>query len=239
MPVKRVLVVDYGVGNLLSVRRAFERCGAHVELTGDPERIALAERLVLPGVGAFGDCMAELRARELTAPLVAYAASGRPFLGICVGMQMLFEAGEEFGDHAGLGIFRGRVIRIPDTAADGTSHKVPHVAWAPLVPGPKIANWEGSILGATEEGSCCYFVHSFAPQPEDEEVRLADTDYNGRTIAAVVGRANVVGCQFHPEKSAQTGLRLLAAFLDQPRCEPDPTMLRRISAASSGVVSRG
>ena len=230
---KRVLVVDYGVGNLLSVRRAFENCGARVELTGDPERIAGAEHLVLPGVGSFGDCMAGLRARALIEPLVAHAASGRPFLGICVGMQMLFAGSEEFGEHAGLGIFGGRVVRIPATAADGTSHKVPHVAWAELIPGPAAVGWEGTILSGTAGGGCYYFIHSFAPEPEDEGIRLADADYNGRKIAAVVGRGNVVGCQFHPEKSAQTGLRLLAAFLDQPSREPDPTILRRMSEASS------
>ena len=235
----RVLVVDYGVGNLLSVRRALERCGAEVQLTGDPEQIAAAEHLVLPGVGAFGDCMAGLRARELIEPLVAHAASGRPFLGICVGMQMLFAGSEEFGEHAGLGIFGGRVVRIPATAADGTAHKVPHVTWAGLVPGPATATWEGTVLSGIAKGACCYFIHSFAPEPEDEGIRLADADYNGRTIAAVVGRANVIGCQFHPEKSAQTGLRLLAKFLEMSRCEPDHAILRMASAASSRSTFRG
>lgn len=209
----RVVLVDYGVGNLLSVRRALARCGGEVEVSADPDVIREAGHVVLPGVGAFGDCVSELHSRGLATPVVEHVAAGRPLLGICVGMQMLFEVGEEFGEHRGLGILPGRVTRIPDTGVDGTPHKVPHVAWAPLVPGEAAPDWSQTLLADVEPGEYCYFVHSYAAVPADEEMRLADALYDGRRIAAVVSHGNVVGCQFHPEKSAAVGLRVLAGFL--------------------------
>jgi glutamine amidotransferase len=209
------LVVDYGVGNLLSVRRALEWIGAEVELSGDPDRIRKGGPTILPGVGAFGDCIGELRSRGLVDPLRDHVAAGRPLIGICVGMQMLFEASEEFGEHEGLGIFKGRVVRIPSTGEDGRPHKVPHVAWSPLVAGERAPHWEDTVLAGIEEGAHCYFVHSYAPEPIDPELRLADALYDGRRLAAVVGRGSVVGCQFHPEKSAAVGLRILATFLSR------------------------
>jgi glutamine amidotransferase len=223
--VTQVLVVDYGVGNLLSVRRALERCGGEVELSADPGRVRECGHLVLPGVGAFGDCVARLRERQLIEPLRDRAADGRPFLGICVGMQMLFEASEEFGLEEGLGLLAGRVERLPETAADGTPHKVPHVAWAPLVPGPQAGGFAGTVLQDVEPRQCCYFLHSYGAVPADTAVRIADTLYDGRRIAAVVGMGNLIGCQFHPEKSGEVGLRILARFLsNQPatmqRCTP-------------------
>lgn len=208
----RVLVVDYGVGNLLSVRRALEHVGAKVELSGDGDRIRSGGHVVLPGVGAFGDCIHELHARKLVEPLREHVASGQPLLGICVGMQMLFEESEEFGRHEGLGILKGRVIRIPATGVDGGPHKVPHVAWAPLVRGENTPSWKGTVLADFPERSHCYFVHSYTPEHTDPHVRLADALYNGRRLAAVVAHENVVGCQFHPEKSAALGLRLLNRF---------------------------
>jgi glutamine amidotransferase len=128
----RVVVVDYGVGNLLSVCRALEACGAVVELTESNERIAAADRIVVPGVGAFGDCMHELERRALIRPILDFIGSGRPLLGICVGLQMLMEVGEEFGEHAGLGVVPGRVRAIPATGADGKRHKIPHIGWNAL-----------------------------------------------------------------------------------------------------------
>lgn len=210
---KHVLVVDYGVGNLLSVCRAFEACDAVAELSGNHERIATAERLVVPGVGAFGDCMSELRKRDLVKPIMDYVASGKPVLGICVGMQMLMQVGEEFGEHEGLGIVPGRVRAIPGTRSDGTPHKIPHIGWSALDKPSDGTDWDGTILEGVAPGSTCYFVHSFTAEPTDDRYRLADCDYHGRRISAALHAGNVSGTQFHPEKSGETGLRILRNFL--------------------------
>ena len=209
----RVLVVDYGVGNLLSVCRAFEACEAAVELTDSAVRIAAAERVVLPGVGAFGDCIHELERRELVRPILDFIASGRPLLGICVGMQMLMEVGEEFGEHAGLAVVPGRVRAIPATGADGRPHKIPHIGWNELVKPSAATQWSGTILDGVPERSSCYFVHSFTAEPTDARYRLADCDYDGRCVSAALRAGNVYGTQFHPEKSGEMGLRILRNFL--------------------------
>ena len=154
---KHVLVVDYGVGNLLSVCRAFEACSAVAELSGNPARIAAAERLVVPGVGAFGDCMGELRKRDLIKPIMDYIGSGAPVLGICVGMQMLMQIGEEFGEHEGLGVVPGRVRAIPGTRGDGTPHKIPHIGWSALDKPNGNTNWDGTILEGIAAGQHLLF----------------------------------------------------------------------------------
>ena len=209
-----VTVVDYGRGNLFSVSRALEHCGAEVELTDSPARIKEAKRLVLPGVGAFGDAIDELRRRELIDPLREFAASGRPFLGICVGLQLMFDVSEEFGEHAGLGLIPGRVSPIPRTGANGQPHKTPHIGWSELVLPSGDTSWQGTILDGVEGPVYCYFVHTYTAMPDKESHRLADCRYNGRRIAAAVRRGNLWGCQFHPEKSAATGLHMLRNFLD-------------------------
>lgn len=208
----RVTVVDYGIGNLFSVGRALEHCGAEIEFSSAPEAIAGAARLVLPGVGAFADGMQGLRDRGLVEPLRAYAASGRPLLGICLGMQMLASVSEEFGEHEGLGLIPGRVQAVPATDTQGRPHKIPHIGWSALRLPPG-ARWAGSPLCDTPPGSAVYLVHSFAVVPDDPIDRLADCDYGGHAIAAAIRRDNVVGCQFHPEKSGTVGLNILARFL--------------------------
>ena len=208
-----VLVLDYGVGNLLSVCRAFEACGATVELTGNRSRIPGADRLVVPGVGAFGDCVNELKRRNLVQPVLDYIGSGAPVLGICVGMQMLLQIGEEFGEHAGLGVIPGRVRAIPGTTSNGRPHKIPHIGWSALIRPARDTAWDGTILDGIAPGSTCYFVHSFTAEPDEERFRLADCDYNGRRISAALRAGNVYGTQFHPEKSGEVGLRILKNFL--------------------------
>jgi glutamine amidotransferase len=210
----RVVVVDYGVGNLLSVCRALEACGAAVELTGSAERIAAADRIVVPGVGAFGDCMHELERRALIRPILDFIGSGRPLLGICVGLQMLMEVGEEFGEHAGLGVVPGRVRAIPATGVDGKRHKIPHIGWNELMRPTVTTQWQGTILDGVALRSSCYFVHSFAAEPTDPRYRLADCHYNGRAVSAALRAGNVYGTQFHPEKSGTIGLRILGNFLN-------------------------
>lgn len=210
---RSVTVLDYGIGNLLNVLRALEHCGASVRVTSRAEAAdADASRLVLPGVGAFGDGMAELRARGFDDLVRRFAATGRPFLGICVGLQMMFDASEEMGEHRGLGLLPGRVRPVPATGADGQPHRIPHIGWRPLAaPRP----WQGTLLEDLQPGERVYFVHSFSAEPAREEDRLADVDYDGRRICAAVQRDNLTGCQFHPERSADAGLPMLRRFLAQ------------------------
>jgi glutamine amidotransferase len=206
-----VTVLDYGIGNLLNVLRALEHCGAAPKVIARADAEAInAPRLVLPGVGAFGDGMAGLRARGFDELVKRFAATGRPFLGICVGLQMMFEASEEMGEHPGLGLLAGRVRAIAATGADGRPHRVPHIGWRPLRPA---RDWRGSILQEVRPGERAYFVHSFSAEPTDAAVRLADVDYDGRTLCAAVQHGNLTGCQFHPERSAQAGLGMLQRFL--------------------------
>lgn len=197
----RVALVDYGAGNLQSVRNALRAAGAtHVDVTADPERVRSAERIVLPGVGAFAHCMGALAAIDgmIAALNEATAARATPFLGICVGMQLMAQSGEEHGTHAGLGWIRGRVRQLsPERGAI----KIPHMGWndvVPVQPHPLIAAGEA------------YFLHSFAFEGEDS---LATTDHGGPIVAAI-GRDTIIGVQFHPEKSQSFGLALLARFLE-------------------------
>ena len=205
----QVTIVDYGIGNLRSVQRAFAHVGASVELTSDIAKIAAAERLVLPGVGAFGHCMSELKARGLIQPLLDFAASGRPFLGICVGMQVMLSVGEEFGEHAGLGLIPGRVRAIPKTNASGKANILPSIGWMPL---KASSSWNGTLLTHIGEQSPMYFVHSFAAEPEDASAKLAVYDFGGSQVTAAIGKGNLIGLQFHPEKSAAAGLTLIKEF---------------------------
>jgi len=207
-----VAVVDYGIGNLYSVRRALERCGGDVTLSSDPAALERAERLVLPGVGAFAGGMAGLRERGLVEPIRRYAASGRPLLGICLGMQMLATASEEFGIHEGLDLIPGRVRAVPDRDTAGRPHKVPHIGWTALRT-PAGASWRESLLADTPEGTWVYLVHSFAVVPDDPAHRLANCEYGGHAVCAAIARGAITGFQFHPEKSGEAGLRILRRFL--------------------------
>ena len=214
-----VTVVDYGVGNLLSVTRALELFGAEVKVTDRPIEVAEAERLVLPGVGAFSDGMTGLAKRKLIEPIKEFSNNGRPFLGICLGMQMMLDSSEEFGEHEGLGLIHGRVRAIPNTALNGESHKIPHIGWNQLTAtGDDV--WEGSILERTEVGESVYFVHSFHAEPLNKADVLALCDYNGRQVCAAIRAGNLFGAQFHPEKSGPVGLAIIETFLNLPLTIP-------------------
>jgi glutamine amidotransferase len=208
-----VTVVDYGIGNLYSVQRALETCGAVVDSTADPVRIAQAQRLVLPGVGAFADGMQGLRERGLIQPLRDYAASGRPLLGICLGMQMLATVSEEFGEHQGLDLVPGRVLPVPAESNDGSRQKIPHIGWVPLLATHGIQSWQGSVLQGSSADTAVYLVHSFAVVPSDPADRLADCVHGGHVLCAALRRGNIHGCQFHPEKSGPAGLQMLSQFI--------------------------
>lgn len=209
---KDVLVVDYGLGNLFSVQRALEHCGATVTLSSDPEQIAAAGRVVLPGVGAFGDGIAELRKRGLDDALRAVWQRGNPLLGICLGMQLLLDESEEFGHSLGLGIIPGKVISIPIRTLDDKPQKVPLIGWNALTPAHG-DGWQNTFLADLTPGDAVYFVHSFMASPNDEKHRIADCIYGGHAVSAVIARDNVCACQFHPEKSGEIGLKVLRRFL--------------------------
>jgi glutamine amidotransferase len=198
-----IAIVDYGVGNLRSAQKAFERLGHAAEVTGDADRILAAPGVVLPGQGAFGTCMQNLHTAGLVDTVKHVVASGRPFLGICVGMQILFETSEESPGTPGLGIFGGRVVRFPRDP----ERKVPHMGWNQLhVVKPVPA------LAGIDEGAYVYFVHSYYPVPTDPGVVATTTSY-GLEFVSSVARDNVYAGVFHPEKSQQVGLRLLENFV--------------------------
>jgi imidazole glycerol-phosphate synthase subunit HisH len=208
-----VAVIDYGTGNLLSVQRALEYCGARVDVTADHETILHAPHVVLPGVGAFANGMAELRSRELDTVVREVAAKGVPLLAICLGMQMLLDRSEEFGVHEGLGIIAGCVVPVPATDADERLQKIPHIGWNNLILPEGRASWAQTPLADLQPGDAVYFVHSFMAQPDDSRHRLADCQYGGMPVSAAIAKDNVFGCQFHPEKSGETGLKILRRFL--------------------------
>lgn len=210
---KSVSIVDYGVGNLLSVARAFNYFGAKVEFVQTPEEILCAERLILPGVGAFSDGMKGLQERGLVEALRQYAKRDNPFMGICLGMQMMMSKSNEFGDHEGLGLIAGDVVSIPTKGLDGKSHKIPHIGWNELLPTSQGSSWENTLLNGLDDNASVYFVHSFMVVSNNPAQHLAEARYNGHAICAVVQQENVYGCQFHPEKSGEVGLKIIQNFL--------------------------
>lgn len=210
-----ITLLDYGMCNMLNVARAFEHVGATVTVTEDPDEARRADRLVVPGVGAFSDSMLEIQRLDHAAAIRDFVATGRPLFGICVGMQILFEGSEEFGDTAGLGLLQGWVRAVPATTSDGFPQRLPHIGWDPLVP-PSQTNrtWDGTILAPLIGTSpAVYFVHSFAAVPDDPAVRLADCIYGGHNICAAVAKDNIVATQFHPERSGELGLKVLRQFI--------------------------
>ncbi|SRR5581483_222191 len=198
----RVAIIDYGVGNLRSVEKAFVATGCDAVVSSDREVLEQAERLVLPGVGAFATCMSELSKRGFDELVLRRAAEGTPLLGVCVGMQMLFEESEEFGHARGLALLRGRV------RAFKTDLPVPHVGWNLVRHKRPHVLFEG-----IDDRSFFYFVHSFFCQPESADVVIGETDY-GSTFASIVAHQNICGVQFHPEKSQRDGLKLLKNFAE-------------------------
>jgi glutamine amidotransferase len=197
-----IAIVDYQMGNLRSVQKGFERVGYEAVITSDPAELARADKVVLPGVGAFADAIAELRRRELVEPIRAAIDGDRPFLGICLGLQLLFETGYEDGQHEGLGILPGEVVRF-DISPE---LKVPHMGWNELH-----VRHRPPLLEGIAEGSHFYFVHSYYVAPSQDDVVATTTDYGGE-FCSMVWRDNLFATQFHPEKSQRDGLQLLKNF---------------------------
>jgi glutamine amidotransferase len=202
-----IAIVDYGMGNLRSVQKGLEKVGSAAEIVSAPEQVRKADKLILPGVGAFGDAMKHLRERGLVEPVCEFARCGRPFLGVCLGLQLLFDVGSEEGEFAGLGLLPGGVAKFDfrDTPA-GKGLKVPHMGW-------NAVRWDqpSPLLAGIESGTYFYFVHGYYAVPRDQDDVLGRCDY-GYPFAAIVHRDNIFATQFHPEKSQTAGLKILQNF---------------------------
>ena len=202
-----IAIIDYGVGNLFSLRSSLNKIGADTVVTADPAVIAKADKLILPGVGAFADAAKKLRDSGLDKVIKAEAAAGKPIMGICLGMQMLFEKSYEYGEHEGLGLLKGSVV--PMEGSIPANLKIPHIGWNAL----KFEK-DSKLFKYIKEGDCVYFVHSFYASGCEDSL-IATAEY-GKDLTAAVAKDNVMGCQFHPEKSGDVGLNILRAF-----CEAD------------------
>jgi glutamine amidotransferase len=208
-----ISVIDYGVGNLLSVQRGFDNCGTEVNFVSTPAEILAAEKLVLPGVGAFPNAMTSLSNLGLVSAIQDFSLTGRPMLAICLGMQLLLDESEEFGKTEGLGIIEGLVTAVPNTDAMGAKQKIPHIGWNELHTRQSKEVWQDSILNGLSSGDATYFVHSYMATPKNQENLLAYTPYGATDVPAVITKNNVTGCQFHPEKSGEVGLLILRNFM--------------------------
>jgi glutamine amidotransferase len=198
----KIVIVDYGMANLRSVQKAFEKVGCTAEITGDPNRLVDADKLVLPGVGAFRDAIARLRESGLAAPIIEHIRRGKPFLGICLGLQLLFSKSYENGEYEGLNLFPGEVVRFPNVPG----LKVPHMGWNEL----RIKK-TAPVFSGLPDNSAVYFVHSYYVKPRDSGLTAAETDYP-EPFTSAIWHENVFATQFHPEKSQQVGLHMLRNF---------------------------
>ncbi|TWT86833.1 Imidazole glycerol phosphate synthase subunit HisH 1 [Pseudobythopirellula maris] len=212
-----IVIINYDMANLRSVQKAFERVGQEAQITSDPDEVARASRVVLPGVGASADALAALRSRGLEEPIKAFVASGRPFLGICLGLQMLFDTSYEDGVHQGLGLLPGGVVRFGSQGESPWPQelKIPHMGWNQLRFPPAADGRPCPLFTGVDEGAHFYFVHSYYVAPADDSVVAAEADYGGPFCAAV-WRDNLFATQFHPEKSQANGLRVLRNFAELP-----------------------
>ena len=222
-----IAIIDYGMGNLRSVQKGFERVGHEAVVTNNPQEILSADGVVLPGVGAFKDCMRNLENGRLIDTVYKVIENGKPFLGICLGLQLLFTEGEEFGIHKGLDIVKGRVVKFsfntPNSELQTPNFKVPHMGWNSIkksgqwsvVSGQK--NQFSSIYEGIPDNSFFYFVHSYYVIPEDDDVIASTTDYGVEFVSSIY-KDNIFACQFHPEKSQEAGLKLLKNFGDFCKC---------------------
>ncbi|MDC0253326.1 imidazole glycerol phosphate synthase subunit HisH [Bacteriovoracales bacterium] len=207
---KEVTIVDYGVGNLKSVANAFKSLNCKVGLAQNAKNILSSDYLIFPGVGAFHNAMEELRQRELIDAIKEFNSLERPFLGICLGLQLLFENSCEFGNHVGLSLLKGSIKEIPSQGSEGLTHKIPHIGWNNIInQSPNLH----PILKGLPQRPFFYFVHSFMAVPENSSDIIAKTNYNGIQIPAIAGRNNFLATQFHPEKSGSIGLKVLSNFL--------------------------
>ena len=200
-----IAIIDYGVGNLFSLSSSFKAIGIETVITGDPEVIKQADKIILPGVGAFGDAIKKLRQSGLDKVIISEAEKGKAIMGICLGMQMLFEKSFEYGEHEGLGLIKGQVVPMENKIPENL--KIPHIGWNAL-----IFKKENPLFKYIKNGDCVYFVHSYYAETGADSL-LATAEY-GKELTAAVASGNIYGCQFHPEKSGSVGLNILKAFCE-------------------------
>lgn len=205
------VVLDYGIGNVFSVMQALQKIGANPILTSDLATIRQADRMIVPGVGAFNKAVNRLKHLGMDEAILEFVATERPMLGICVGMQLLMEKGMEFGETKGLGLFKGTVEQIQAKDHDGQDLRVPVIGWNTLNR-PSSRTWNGSVLAETSDTSAYYFVHSFAVNAQNSEDILATTTVGADSVVSAIARDNIIGVQFHPERSSHDGLKLLKSF---------------------------
>ena len=205
-----IAIIDYGVGNLFSLQSSLRFIGQKAEITADPEKIKAADRIILPGVGAFEDAAGKLRESGMADIVSTQAKAGKPLMGICLGMQLLFEKSYEYGEHEGLGLIKGSIVPIKDAVPAG--YKIPHIGWNALTFQGRAAKGEEPLFRYTQEGDHVYFVHSYYAT-DCTESTIATAEY-GAQLTAAVADGNIYGCQFHPEKSGKVGLSILRAFCE-------------------------
>lgn len=210
MTPRGLVIVDYGVGNLFNVQKAFEECGARISVSDNAQIVKNAERLLLPGVGAFGEAMEQLKRRALIDAVKEFAASGRPLMAICVGAQVLLSSSEEFGPHAGLDLIPGEVKRF----SNACGRKIPEIGWNALIPSNGV-DWETTCLSGLGNSPFVYFNHSFVMVPRNDTHCLAHSEYGTQQFCAAVTKDNMVGLQFHLELSGPVGLRIVRNFLQR------------------------
>ncbi len=220
----RAAIVDYGVGNLYSVRSACAAVGLLAEITGEKAAILAADAVIVPGMGAFGDAMDTLRRMDLIEPLREIAAAGTPLIGICLGMQLFMSESEEFGHHQGLGVIPGPVVRFATPHQRSEELKVPHVGWARIAPARAVSSWSEWPLQGIDSGEYMYFVHSYYAVPSEPEVVFSVSRYGDIGFCSSLKRGNVFACQFHPERSGPKGLQVYRNIADHITGHPPATV---------------
>ncbi len=205
-----ITIIDYQMGNLFSVSHACLYLGAKTEITSDKQKILSADAVILPGVGAFGEAMTNLKNLDMILPLKDFIASGKPFMGICLGMQLLFEESEEFGIHKGLALIKGNIKKFPSISPAGKKTKVPQIGWNSIhIPQTEKANgWKSDVFNSIIDGEYMYFIHSYYAIAQDKTVILSETEYEGIKYCSAIQKDNILATQFHPEKSGKAGLRI-------------------------------
>lgn len=206
---KAIAILDYGVGNLYSLKKAVDNFTNNVFITEDPDKISSADAVILPGVGSFEAGMEGLKIRNLVEPVKKFALTGKPMLGICLGAQLLLNKGYEFGVFNGLGIIPGKVVKFPKLKKE----RIPHIGWNEIL-ALKAGNWKKTVLDSVEPNSNLYFVHSYILQPAKKDNTLALANYGGYEFCSAIRKGNVYGCQFHPEKSGKVGLKIIENFIN-------------------------
>ena len=210
-----VVVIDLGIGNLMSIIRGLEYCGAKVIVTSNPEIILNSSHVVLPGDGAFKFAMEQVKKRNLLNTLKSFDKSNSNLLGICIGMQMLFDESSEFENYEGLGLISGKVVPIPNKGTNGKKLTLPHIGWNNLQKSDHLKNWNETLLANNKVKDEMYFIHSYMAVPSNPSCKVAECIYGGHKITAVVMKNKITGCQFHPEKSGNLGLKILKKFIEK------------------------